>query len=475
MKDNSQYLVTTVHVDDLKQNMTILAYTGFSSRYRFITSNVCEFIKHNFDGAMALVMRKDEKLKLHVDEIEEGDSILQLYSFPTSMKKLTVVNRKLVSALKKRGIRAFKIRQAQKLDREFDDDLSDAIAQVNRMMKRPSRKKERMQVGLYHANRIVEQVKKSGKLRHEGVNILEQMMDNARMGKLSARDIEGYVDNVVKSSSSEAMTAILNLKSSDQTYTHCIDVGHLFEKIYFEGIKKLDHASAFETKNQAILGGFLHDFGKSQLPKELIDSTMRFDRNSKEMEMIRNHPHYGAKLLLGMDMPDIIINMSLCHHVKLDESLNNSYPEKLSYDDSTFESRLLAIVDVYQALVGKRNYKRSWTPPQAMRYLSALAGIEYDEQIWHIFLSLLGEYPIGSLVELSDKSQGFVMNVPDEGEDPFRPMVAVVRNEYGEDLEKQTLVDLMEEKDLSIENDLDATDVFSHQALQRFSEMKIVA
>ncbi len=475
MSHPSKYVIATVHVDELRNNTTIIAYTGFSDHYTSIDRKVCAFLHHNFGGAKALVFRNKKKLELPVEQIREGDTLIQIFSFPSSKKRLTQADSKLAAALKKKGILSLKIKTPKKLSKDFSTDLQEAIDQVNLLMQTPSRKQERLKLGVNRANQLVEKVKEEQRKRKEGSDIIEHLMDSARQGRLNMSDIEHYVENVVKHSSMEAMSAIANLKSSDQTYSHCIDVGVFFQTLYFKAVDRKKHKSTFQTKNQMLLGAFLHDFGKSQLPKEILDSTARFETGSREMQLIKKHPEYGAKLLSDMSMPDNIVNMSLYHHVKMDESLNTSYPEKLTYENSTFETKLLAVIDVYQALVGRRTYKRSWTPPQAVRYLSALAGIEYEDRIWELFLSLMGEFPVGSLVILSDESMGFVMNVPEEDEDLLRPQVVVVRNSHGEDLDKHTLVDLHEEKDLFIKGDVNVTDVFSSQAINRFSELRVVA
>lgn len=475
MESQSKYIITTVNLKDLDKGMVIVAYTGFSDRYELIDKRMCAFLQHNFEGAKAVVGRGGKKLEIPAENIRIGDSVIRIFSFPKGKKRLTMVGPKLVDALKARGIHSFKVRKPRKFSTQINNDLSEAIAQVNLLMKEPSRNKERLKAGVYNANQLVEKIKDSRRKRTEGASIIEQMMDNARNGKLNSSEIESFVDQVVMSTSSEAMMAIANLRSSDQTYSHCIDVGVLFQKVYFDGIQKTNRKSRFPDRNQALLGGFLHDFGKAKLPKELLDSTTRFETGSPEMELIRSHPFHGAKMLHGMEMPESIVNMSLTHHVKMDETLNTSYPKKLTYDDSMYESKLLAIVDIYQALVGRRSYKRSWTPPQAIRYLSALAGIEYDEQIWALFVSLLGEYPVGSLVLLNDESMGFVMSVPEDGEDLLRPQVAIVRDSYGDDLDNHVLLDLFSERDMYIKNDLDVTDVFDARALDNFANLKIVA
>ena len=170
-------------------------------------------------------------------------------------------------------------------------------------------------------------------------------------------------------------------------------------------------------------------------------------------------------------MSDSIVNMAHYHHVKQDITMNSSYPENTKIEDVIFETRLLAITDTYQALIGKRKYKKSWTPPAAIRYLDALAGIEYDLSVWELFLKTMGVYPKGSLVELTDGTLGFVMNVPEL--DLERPDVAVICDKEGEMYEHHTLIDLEEEKDISIVKDQDPFEMFGDKALEIFLKIKI--
>ncbi|MBU3917901.1 HD domain-containing protein, partial [bacterium] len=219
-----------------------------------------------------------------------------------------------------------------------------------------------------------------------------------------------------------------------------------------------------------LLGAFLHDFGKSKIPKEILDSTVRFERESREMKLMESHPDFGAKLLSDMDMPDAIVNMAHYHHVKQDTTMNSCYPKNVDFRKVIPETRLLSIIDAYQALVGRRKYKKSWNPPAAIRYIDALAGVEFDMDIWDDFLQVIGLYPKGSLVELSDKSIGFVMSVPKENLD--KPQVAIVRNKFGEDLDSHTLIDLEFEKDIIITQDLDIEDTFGEKAIDIFTNLK---
>ena len=268
----------------------------------------------------------------------------------------------------------------------------------------------------------------------DAVKAIESLLDNTRTGQVDVDEVKSYVDNLTGNDSAESISAIISLKDNDQIYAHCIDVGVVFQTVYFAIKEERGEKSIFKDANEAMLAAFLHDIGKSTIPKEILNSTSPFKRKGKEMDFIRKHPQAGAEILSGMGMPDYILNMAHYHHVKLDPKMASSYPKDAVEEDILFETRLLALVDAYQALVAGRSYKKSWTPPAVMRYLDATAGVEFDLQLWQQFQRVMGHYPKGSMVKLSDGTYGFVMNVPQK--DVIRPQVAIVRNSDGEDIQK---------------------------------------
>ncbi|MCP4756374.1 MAG: HD domain-containing protein [Proteobacteria bacterium] len=447
-KDTTQQ--KQVPLEDLGENMTIQAYTGFNEKYKHMDEKVCQWLQHNFKGSRAIVERQGEKLDTLVDRLETDDSLQRLFAFPATLKKLTVVNTKLVQELRKRGFLRF---------------------DVQRTIRSQSSKQERRQQAVERAGEFVDQVKESVVVREGATQAVENIMDNTRVGKTSTAEIMSYVDNMVDSSSAEAVSAISSLKQSDQTYAHCVDVGAIFQTVYQKLLKRRGGKSIFENEQQILFSSFMHDFGKAKVPKEILDSTVRFERDSYEMQMMQSHPEFGAEMLKGMGLPNHIVNMAQYHHVKLDTSMNSSYPKDARYEDVIPETRLIAIVDIYQALVGRRSYKKSWAPPAAMRFIEQLAGIEYDQDVFEDFLQIMGRYPVGSLVELNDESLAFVVNVSET--DAERPRVVVVRNAEGEDLEHQILIDLQEERDAAIVKERDNTEVFGDAALDLFTNLTI--
>ncbi len=468
---DTKYFYSTVSSLELKTGMKIIAYTGFSEKFQPLDKITCKFVKHNFKNAKAVILRKHNEIEIAVEDLQFNDTLLKLHQFPPELHKLTTVNNRLAKALHRRGFLEFDVK-LKGLEKNDKKELKDAINTVKQITLTPNQIQEKLKVAKDQANEFVHKLKENVKTRQDTSEAVENIMDNARRGKMSHDAIDIYVKEITKHSSAEAMSAIVSLKESDQTYDHCVDVGVIFQSAYYKIKERKNERGIFQTKSKAILGAFLHDFGKSKIPKDVLDSTRRFDRNSREMKMMESHPFYGAELLSKMDMPDAIINMAYYHHVKKDTSMNSCYPKGIDYNKVIYESRLLSIIDAYQALVGRRKYKKSWNPPAAIRYIDALAGVEFDMSAWDDFLSVIGLYPKGSLVELNNKSIGFVMSVPEENLE--RPQIAVVRNEDGDDLDHHNLIDLEYERKLHIVKDLDVMETFGDNALNYFTSIRVV-
>jgi len=464
-------------VTELKDGMVIKAYCRFSRRYTDMDGLTCEFIRHNFRGTRCIVIRGQQKLQLPIRAIETGDSLIGVYDFPPALQKITRVTPELVNELKRRGVLEFITVQPVIRLRPLPRALEDLLDLVGTTRFEPSpppaRSHRKSGKAAEIVNQLVDSVQQSVPVREQTVGALEEEMDQARHGHLSIKGIQNSVDRILANQSVEALIAISSLKTSRRTYDHCVDVGVIFQSVYLKIQHKRKKPSVFRNENQAMLGGFLHDYGKSTIPKPILESEEPFAKNSRAMQIIRSHPVHGAKQLTAMNMPDCIVNLALYHHVKLNPAMLSSYPQDCDISKVGFEARLLAIIDIYQALVGTRQYKKSWSPPATMRYLDALAGVEIDQLAWDLFLREMGVYPRGSLVELFDGSLGFVLNVPGPGKDLLRPLVAVVRNRQGEDLSHHHLLDLEVERDMKIVKDVDRYQVFGEEALERFTGLTV--
>jgi putative nucleotidyltransferase with HDIG domain len=450
MTDDKQLIQSNVDVSELKEGMIILAYTGFNEKYKILDENTCKWVQHNFKGSSTVVVRADKEASIPVSEMSVGDHLNTIENLPTSLGHITRVNKKLVEELRKRGFVKFTVKLPSKV---------------------PSAKNENQKAAIEEANLFVHKVKENIKVCESATHAVENLIDNARQGKTNIKDVESCVDNITGGESADAIGAIISLKTNDQVYAHCVDVAVVFSTTYFEIVQLRGFKSAFKDEKEAMLAAFLHDIGKAKVPKEILDSTAPFKRNSKEMQLIRSHPETGAKLLSEMGMSETFSNMAHYHHVKLDATMASSYPKDVNGEDILFETRLLALIDAYQALTAGRSYKKSWTPPAVMRYLDATAAVEFDLDLWQNFQSVMGHYPRGSFVKLSDGTFGFVVTVPKT--DALRPQVAIIRNAEGEDLQNHYLIDLHLERDISITQDIDVKGIYKDKSLEVFASINI--
>ncbi len=442
----------TIGLSDLTSQMVIQAYTGFPDNYQPMNKATSDWVKHNFKGTSVVAEREGKQAKIPIDKLQEGDSLFRIDKFPQALEKLLIVNEKLVKELKSRGFSQFEVKIVNK--------AASPAAQ------------EKRKQSVQKAEKLVQQVKESIEVRDKTSFAVENLMETGRKGKTDTKEIIEFVDNIITNSSSDAMTAIASLKQSDQTYAHCVDVGAIFQVVYKKLTEKMGLKNVFKDEHEMLFSSFMHDFGKAKVPKEILDSTARFERDSKEMQLMQSHPVFGAELLAKMDMPNYIIDMAHYHHIKLDTSMASSYPSGIKWDDVSPEARLIAIIDIYQALVGKRSYKKSWAPPAAMKFIDNLAGVEYDLDIWNEFMKIMGRYPKGSAVELSEGSQAFVVSVPEK--DLSKPSVVIVRNADGQDLEHHTLVDLEVEQDLSISKEIDSYETFGDNVIDLFASLQVI-
>jgi HD-GYP domain-containing protein (c-di-GMP phosphodiesterase class II) len=113
------------------------------------------------------------------------------------------------------------------------------------------------------------------------------------------------------------------------------------------------------------LGGLLHDMGKLSVPSAVLTKPGPLD--DAELAEIRKHPEAGERLLRDLGgFPPGVLRLVLDHHERLDGS---GYPRGLAGAELDVETRILAVCDVYDALVSDRVYRAAWTPERAIALL----------------------------------------------------------------------------------------------------------
>ena len=463
--DKTNPQTVQIKARDLAPGMGIRGVTEFSSEYSYLDKKSIEFLKKAFHGAKVVLNRQKGRETIPIAGLSLGDEIKAIIEIPPS-RHLDSLEEKTAELLTKRGLKEFVVDSSTLPAPQAATPAKGASPGKGKTAKQARQVAE--------SNQFVESVEKAAHTREQAAAAVEEMFHQGRSGNYTTRSAMAAVEDIMSKDLSTALTAVAGLKTSDQTYAHCVDMSAIFHDACVGILTSGDQELTEKVSRSTLAAGFMHDVGKSQVPQDILESTERFDMDSKEMILMRKHVDFGAKILSDAGMDKTMINVAHYHHVKKDTSLAVSYPE-VSFSEVAPLTRLAAVADVYQALIGHRNYKPNWVPGKAVQYLAERRGTEFDDAMLDQFLSSIGRYPLGSLVKISTGDLAFVVRIA--GQEPERPIVVLVENARGERLGSQTLVDLMSEEDLSITEVIDHYkhyDESPDQAFNIFSSLNVV-
>ncbi len=138
----------------------------------------------------------------------------------------------------------------------------------------------------------------------------------------------------------------------------------------------------------------LHDIGKVGIPDRILLKPGRFE--PAEFEIMKYHPQLGrdaiisAEQSLDLELPFLIVakEIAYAHQEKWDGS---GYPEGLSGDDIPVSARIMAVADVYDALISRRVYKEGMSHEVALGIIVEGKGSHFDPDIVDAFLDVAGE------------------------------------------------------------------------------------
>jgi putative two-component system response regulator len=130
----------------------------------------------------------------------------------------------------------------------------------------------------------------------------------------------------------------------------------------------------------------MHDIGKIGIPDRILLKPGPLD--AEEWAIMKKHPTIGAELLSGgsselMQMAETIAH---CHHEKFD---GTGYPRGLEGEQIPLAARIVAVCDVFDALLSKRPYKAPWTVEAALAELDKRAGSHFDPRLVQKFHQVL--------------------------------------------------------------------------------------
>jgi putative two-component system response regulator len=143
----------------------------------------------------------------------------------------------------------------------------------------------------------------------------------------------------------------------------------------------------------------LHDIGKVGIPDNILQKAGKL--NELEYQVIKTHTLIGGTIL-GQDKHlSLACNIALYHHERWDGS---GYPEGILASSLPLATRIVSVLDVFDALVCCRPYKDAWPVEKAASLISDGAGTQFDPVVVKAFLKLLAQ---GDLDQIIKSAQEF--------------------------------------------------------------------
>lgn len=132
-------------------------------------------------------------------------------------------------------------------------------------------------------------------------------------------------------------------------------------------------------------GALLHDIGKMGVSDYILRKPGPLTKD--EMEEMRKHPQYAYDLLSSIAYLRPTLDIPYCHHEWWD---GNGYPRGLKGEEIPLSARIFAVVDVWDALLSDRPYRKAWQEEDVMQYITDLSGKQFDPAVLNTFIKIIG-------------------------------------------------------------------------------------
>lgn len=192
---------------------------------------------------------------------------------------------------------------------------------------------------------------------------------------------------------------ISTLKTSDEyTFKHSVDVATISMIV----AKKMGMPD--NEIHEIGIAGLLHDLGKTKIPLEILNKPARL--NDEEFAVMRQHPVFSYRMI--QNNPDLSEEIKLAvlqHHEKIN---GKGYPMAASGASISPYAKILAVADIYDALVTERPYKSAFSQRESIEMIMSMTQ-ELDLYAMENFLQSMILYPVDSVVELSNGEKAKVV------------------------------------------------------------------
>ncbi len=134
------------------------------------------------------------------------------------------------------------------------------------------------------------------------------------------------------------------------------------------------------------LATVLHDIGKIGVPDEVLNKREKL--SNEEIEMIRQHPDIGRRIIQEAEQIQDLVSAILYHHERWD---GQGYPEQLKGEQIPLMARIIGIFDAYRAMMSDRPYRKAMSEAEAIAELRKGAGSQFDPELVELFIGIVSQ------------------------------------------------------------------------------------
>jgi len=348
------------------------------------------------------VVEMMEKFGVQSMAILENFSIEELRSFAYAIARLEVGGpsfERLSAALEEKEVTNIGLRKVK----PADAGIPDATAEETRARAKKS---------FFGAIKVVKQIMNSAS-RFEAVKL-----------RRAKRVVQALVDSILNDES--FMLGLTTIKNHDEyTFNHCVNVC-----IYSVA---MGQRLGFSKSCLGKLGmaALFHDVGKVEINWDILNKPGGLTQN--EWEVVKTHTLHGARLLARLCHLDErslrAIIVAYEHHMNFNLS---GYPASHQERPLDLYSRIVRITDAFDAMTTVRIYRSTaCSPHQSVVYLFKEAGKNFDPTLVKIFVSMVGIYPVGTVLELDTGEITVVVKPARDINDIARPLVRIIADAGG--------------------------------------------
>jgi putative nucleotidyltransferase with HDIG domain len=185
------------------------------------------------------------------------------------------------------------------------------------------------------------------------------------------------------------------------------------------------------------IAAMLHDIGKLYVPREILSKRGRL--SPAEWIAVKQHPVDGERILREEGIGGLCRAVAYEHHMRFDLT---GYPTPKPGHEVIGASHIVRIADSYDALTTQRPYRKQLNPYEAIKIMFKMRGTEFHPEYLDVFMRVLGNIPIGSVIEL-DTGETVIVVEPG-GRSGDLPRVRVLKDANGVEVDEEIIIDLNE-------------------------------